>query len=95
MKIGGKFILTTTLLLTGTMTILSYGILASVSAIQKQDLEKQARVVENSAQRVALDALLQKDELQLVSYINFLKAQYPALCYAKIAWNYPPMSQKI
>lgn len=95
MKIGGKFILTTTLLLTGTITILSYGILASVSAIQKEDLKKQARVVENSAQRVALDALLQKDELQLVSYINFLKAQYPALCYAKIAWNYPPMSQKI
>ncbi len=95
MKIGGKFILTTTLLLTGTMTILSYGIVVSVSAIQKEDLENQARVVENSAQRVALDALLQKDELQLVSYINFLKAQYPALSYAKIAWNYPPMSQNI
>ncbi len=95
MRIRTKSILAATVLLTGTLSALGYGVVLAVSAIQREDLEASARVIENSAQRVALDALLQKDELELVSYVNFLKAQYPALTYAKIVWNYPPLHQEV
>lgn len=37
--------------------------------------------------RTALDALIQRDQVQLLSYINFLKGQYPALIYARVSWS--------
>ena len=33
------------------------------------------------------DALIQKDQVQLLSYLNFLKVQYPALAYARTVWR--------
>jgi signal transduction histidine kinase len=37
--------------------------------------------------RTALDALIQRDQVQLLSYLNFLKGQYPALVYARVSWT--------
>ena len=86
MKIQTRLILSITALLVVSMLSLGYGILFVQRSRERQDMEKAAKIIENSVQRVALDAMLQKDDLQLVSYVNFLKAQYPALSDARITW---------
>jgi signal transduction histidine kinase len=86
MRIRTRLILSITALLVVSMLSLGYGILFAQRSRERQDMERAARIIENSVQRVALDAILQKDDLQLVSYVNFLKAQYPALAYARISW---------
>ncbi|HAM34450.1 MAG TPA: hypothetical protein DEB40_13740 [Elusimicrobia bacterium] len=86
MRIRTRLILTITGLLVVSMLSLGYGILFVQRTQERKDMEKSAKIIENSVQRVALDAMLQKDDLQLVSYVNFLKAQYPALSYARITW---------
>ena len=86
MRIRTRLILSITALLVVSMLSLGYGILFVQRSRERLDMEKAARIIENSVQRVALDAILQKDDLQLVSYVNFLKAQYPALAYARISW---------
>jgi signal transduction histidine kinase len=75
-----------TALLVVSMLSLGYGILFVQRTRERRDMEQAARIIENTVQRVALDAILQKDDLQLVSYVKFLKAQYPALCFARISW---------
>lgn len=86
MRIKTRLMLSITLLLVVSMLSLGYGILFVQRTRERQDMDKAAKIIENSVQRVALDAILQKDDLQLVSYVNFLKAQYPALSYARITW---------
>ena len=86
MNIRTRLILSITALLVASMLSLGYGILLAQRARARRDMAQAARVIQNSVQRVALDAILQKDDLQLVSYVNFLKAQYPALSYARISW---------
>ncbi|MDD5656587.1 MAG: HAMP domain-containing sensor histidine kinase [Elusimicrobia bacterium] len=86
MKIRTRLIVSITALLIVSMLSLGYGILFVQRARERDDMERSAKIIENSVRRVALDAMLQKDDLQLVSYVNFLKAQYPALSYARITW---------
>jgi len=95
MKIRTKLILTTNAVLVCSMALLGYGIIAAENAYKMESMESAAKVIENSAVRVAMDALLQKDELQLVSYVNFLKSLYPALTYAKIDWHVPGRTQNL
>lgn len=87
LTIRNKLIITMSLLLMASMSLLGYGIVLVNQSYKRSDMEKSTKVIENSVQRVALDALLQKDDLQLVSYVNFLKAQYPALAYARMEWR--------
>ena len=87
MTIKNKLILAMSLLLMGSMSLLGYGIVLVHQSYKRADMERSTKVIENSVSRVALDALLQKDDLQLVSYVNFLKAQYPALAYARMEWR--------
>ena len=86
MKIRARLILSVTTLLLVSIVSLGCGILFVQHAQERQDMERAAKIIENSVKRVALDAMLQKDDLQLVSYVNFLKAQYPALSTAQITW---------
>ncbi|MDE1977369.1 MAG: HAMP domain-containing protein [Elusimicrobia bacterium] len=95
MKIRTKLILTTNAVLICSMALLGYGIIAAENAYKMESMENSAKIIENSAVRVAMDALLQKDELQLVSYVNFLKSLYPALAYAKIDWRVPGRVQNL
>ncbi|MDD5628935.1 MAG: ATP-binding protein [Elusimicrobia bacterium] len=87
MSIRTRLILSITALLVVSMLSLGYGILFVQRSQERKDMEQAARIIENSVQRVALDSILQRDDLQLVSYVNFLKAQYPALAYARISWS--------
>jgi signal transduction histidine kinase len=86
MRIRTRLILSITALLVVSMLSLGYGILFVQRTRERSDMQRAARLIEDSVQRVAVDALQQKDDQQLVNYVNFLKAQYPALSYARISW---------
>ena len=87
MTIRTKLAASINLLLMASMALLGWSVIALNRSYKREDLQKAAGVIENSVRRVALDTLLQKDDLQLVSYVNFLKGQYPALTYAKFRWQ--------
>jgi signal transduction histidine kinase len=46
----------------------------------------QEKVILASVRRAAQDALVQKDDLILLSYIKFLEEQYPVLSYVRVNW---------
>lgn len=89
MTIRTKLAVSMNALLILTMGLLGYGILKVEQTYKRRELIRAGEVIENSVRRVAFDTLLQKDDLQLVSYVNFLKGQYPALTYAKLHWQQP------
>lgn len=63
----------------------------SLVALQKRhmsyDNADRVMIVMNSVERAARDALLQKDDVLLVSYVKFLQLQYPMLAYCRIRWE--------
>jgi len=78
------------LLVAGLFTV-SLGVLGwSLVALQKRhmayDNADRVAIVMNSVERAARDALLQKDDVLLVSYVKFLQLQYPVLAYCRIRW---------
>ncbi len=89
MTIRTKLTLSITLLLAVTMGLMSAGVLVVSESFASRDAEQRIGIIENSAQRAAKDALLLKDDLALISYFNFLRAQYPALSFARITWQSP------
>jgi signal transduction histidine kinase len=87
MTIRRKLTISIGLLLIVSMGALSYGIIAVSTAYAKRDAAKREEVILNSVQKAAQDALIQKDDLLLVSYIKFLRQQYPSLLYTRIEWR--------
>lgn len=87
MTIRRKLTVSIGLLLIVSMGALSYGIIAVSTAYAKRDAAKREEVILNSVQKAAQDALIQKDDLLLVSYIKFLRQQYPSLLYTRIEWR--------
>jgi signal transduction histidine kinase len=70
-----------------SMAGLGWGVLLIQRQLHERDIESSARVIESTVTRAAQEALLEKDDLQLISYINFAKSQYPAVAYARIDWR--------
>lgn len=87
MTIRTRLVAATFLLQVLSMTGLGWGVLLIHRQLQERDIESSARLIERTVSRAALEALLQKDDLQLISYVNFAKAQYPAVVYARIDWR--------
>ena len=86
MRIRTKLLLSFTALLAASMLSLGFGILFVQGARERQDMERSVQVIVNSVRRAAMDALVEKDDLQLLSHVNFLKTQYPALSTVHIRW---------
>ena len=86
MRIRTKLLLSFTALLAASMLSLGLGILFVQGARGRQDMEQSVQVIVNSVRRAAMDALVEKDDLHLVSHVNFLKTQYPALATVHIRW---------
>jgi len=87
MTIRARLIVQTVLLQVVSLLLLSYG-----SFLVEQQLgEKQAlradSLLKEAVAHAATDALIQRDQVQLLSYLNFLKVQYPALSYAHVVWH--------
>ena len=87
MTVRSRLVAATFLLQVLSMAGLGWGVLIIQKQLQERDVESSARVIESTITRAALEALLQKDDLQLISYVNFAKSQYPAVVYARIDWR--------
>lgn len=86
MTIRTRLVISVGLLLLFSMALVGYGVMAVQLSFAKRDAERRVDVIVNSVQRAAEDALLQKDDVLLVSYVKFLQQQYPSLAYANIQW---------
>lgn len=70
-----------------SMAGLGWGALLIMRQLHQQDIEHSARKIEATVTRAASEALLQKDDLQLISHLNFARSQYPAMAYARVEWQ--------
>lgn len=74
-------------LLAVSMALLGYGVVLVSGRYNQRDAERRTEVIVNTLQKAAGDALLQRDDLLLVSYVNFLRTQYPSLAQVRIVWR--------
>lgn len=74
-------------LLTLSVALFSYGLVVSETRFLKAQNEEKVQVIVNSVDKAARDAVLQNDLLLLVSYLKFMRGQYPPLLYCKVAWG--------
>lgn len=87
MTIRTRLILQTVLLQFFTLLLLAYGVYLVQRSLGERDVERAEQQIRLAVARTASDALIQKDQVQLLSYLNFLKVQYPALAYARTVWH--------
>jgi two-component system, sensor histidine kinase ChiS len=85
--IRARLVASVGLLLLFSLALVGYGVTAVQLSFARRDADRRIEVIVNSVQRAAEDALLQKDDVLLVSYIKFLQAQYPSLSYAQLQWS--------
>lgn len=87
MTIRVRLILQTLFLQVISLLLLAYGVFAVQRSLGERDVERAETQIRLAVARTATDALIQKDEVQLLSYLNFLKVQFPALAYARTVWR--------
>jgi len=63
------------------------GMVGSVYRDGEEDARRLHKTLLNAVSHDATDALLQGDEVQLLSSLRLLQGQYPALTYAKLIWR--------
>ncbi len=82
-----RLIVQTVFLQVLSLVLLAYGVFAVQRTLGERDVERAEAQIRLAVARTANDALIQKDQVQLLSYLNFLKVQYPALAYARTVWR--------
>lgn len=87
MTIRSRLIASTFLLQVLSMALLAWGVLAVRTQYQERDMREETAAIAKSVERSALDSLLQKDDVALLSYLKFLQAQHPAIAQAQIRWK--------
>jgi signal transduction histidine kinase len=87
MTIRTKLALSISVLLSVAIAALGAGTLLISLSFDEREGRHRIAVIENSVQKAAQDALLQKDDLLLISYVKFLQVQYPALSFARVVWQ--------
>ena len=87
MTIRVRLIVQTVFLQVLSLLLLAYGVFVVQRALGERDVERAETQIRLAVARTATDALIQKDQVQLLSYLNFLKVQYPALSYARTVWH--------
>ncbi len=87
MTIRVRLIVQTVFLQVLSLLLLAYGVFAVQRTLGERDVERAETQIRLAVARTATDALIQKDQVQLLSYLNFLKVQYPALAYARTVWR--------
>jgi signal transduction histidine kinase len=70
-----------------SLLLVAAGVFAVQRTLGERDVERAEAQIRLAVARTANDALILKDQVQLLSYLNFLKVQYPALAYARILWR--------
>jgi signal transduction histidine kinase len=74
-------------LLAVAMTLLGYGVVLVSARFNARDMRNRTDLITNTLQKAAGDALLQKDDLLLVSYVNFVRTQYPSVGQVRLQWQ--------
>ena len=87
MTIRVRLIVQTVLILVATLLLMGYGVVTVQRVLGEREVQREETLMKHVVARTAIDALIQKDEVQLLSYLNFLKVQYPALTYARVVWH--------
>lgn len=87
MTIRVRLIVQTVLLQIASLLLMSYGVVAVQGVLGEREVQRSETLMKHAVARTATDALIQKDDVQLLSYLNFLKVQYPALTYARVIWH--------
>jgi len=87
MTIRVRLIVQTVLLQVALLLLMGYGVVAVQRVLGERETLHAETLMKHTVARTATDALIQKDEVQLLSYLNFLKVQYPALTYARVVWH--------
>ncbi|MFH1725542.1 MAG: HAMP domain-containing sensor histidine kinase [Elusimicrobiota bacterium] len=86
MTIRTKLTLSVTLLFTATLGMLGYSIVRVGQARVKAETLEKTQIIENTVRRAASDALLQRDDILLLSYVKFLRRQFEELTYCNLTW---------
>lgn len=86
MKIRTKLVMLTAALQFLSLMALTTGIFLTLKSGENSKTASAEELLRHAVARTALDALIQRDQVQLLSYLNFLKGQYPALIYARVTW---------
>lgn len=87
MTIRVRLIAQTVFLQALSLLLIAAGVFAVQRSLGRRDMERAESQIRLAVARTAQDALIQKDQVQLLSYLNFLKVQYPALTYARTVWR--------
>lgn len=87
MTIRVRLIMQTVFLQVLSLLLLAYGVFVVQRGLGERDIDRAETQIRLAVARTATDALIQKDQVQLLSYLNFLKVQYPALSYARTVWH--------
>jgi signal transduction histidine kinase len=82
-----RLIVQTVFLQVLSLLLVAAGVFAVQRTLGERDVERAETQIRLAVARTATDALIQKDQVQLLSYLNFLKVQYPALAYARTVWR--------
>lgn len=86
MTIRVRLIAQAAVLQISSLLLLAYGVVTVQRVLGEREILRAEALLKHAVARTATDALIQKDEVQLLSYLNFLKVQYPALAYAHVVW---------
>jgi signal transduction histidine kinase len=66
---------------------LGYGLVTLQERHLVAESQDRVRIIEGTVERAARDALLNRDEVLLISYVKFLQAQFPSIAYCRIQWE--------
>jgi len=84
--IRAKLTLSITLMFAVALGALGYlNIKVAKLQVVAETIEK-SEIIEDTVRQAARDALIQADDLLLLSYVKFLREQFPSLSYVQITW---------
>ncbi|MBI4422268.1 MAG: HAMP domain-containing histidine kinase [Elusimicrobia bacterium] len=95
MTIRAKLTFTIAALLSAGLGALGLGLIKLERDHLLTDNEDRVGLVSRAVERAARDALLQKDDLLLVSYLKFLQEQHPPFLYCRVDWVNPDRSRTL
>jgi len=87
MTLRTKLTLSVTALFGVSLGILGYSLVRLETSYLSVESQREAELIENTVKRMAKDALVQRDDLLLLSYVKFQRQQSPALEYVTVEWH--------
>jgi signal transduction histidine kinase len=85
--IRAKLTLSVTLLFAVALSTLGVIFIRLERAQLELQAGEEARIIVSTVDRAAKDALVQRDDLLLLSYIKFLQQEFPGLSFVQVSWE--------